>query len=334
MKSVTKSRFNGPLEGKPETASIEMLLQADSPRLAGEDLDHIRTLASVDVDLPPIIVHRPTMRVIDGMHRLRAAIMNGRREIEVIFFDGTERDAFVLAVQANISHGLPLSLADREAAAARIVTSHPQWSDRAIAEAAGLAPATVARIRGRMIDADSQPRARIGKDGRVRPMSSAAGRRTASRLIVDRPDASLREIAGEAGISPATVRDVRERMRRGDDPVPFKQALAEHRQPFEPNGEQVVAAREGLQHERRMHEMSAIMQKLRRDPAVRLTDQGRQLLHWLTVHTVDDDEWDALKTGIPPHCVALVADLAAICADEWAGIARRMKRRRAESMCE
>jgi hypothetical protein len=32
------------------------------------------------------------------------------------FFDGSERDAFVLAVKANVSRGLPLSLDDRSAA--------------------------------------------------------------------------------------------------------------------------------------------------------------------------------------------------------------------------
>ncbi len=82
------------------------------------------------------------MRVIDGTHRLRAAILNGHEEIGVLFFDGTDDDAFVAAVRANVVHGLPLALADREAAATRIIKSHPQWSDRAIAEAAGLAAQT------------------------------------------------------------------------------------------------------------------------------------------------------------------------------------------------
>ncbi|MFC7729983.1 hypothetical protein [Actinomadura keratinilytica] len=69
--------------------------------------------------LPPILVHRRTMRVVDGMHRLRAARLQGRCEIGVRFVDGPDADVFVAAVRANIGHGLPLSLADREAAAAR-----------------------------------------------------------------------------------------------------------------------------------------------------------------------------------------------------------------------
>ncbi|WP_220378005.1 hypothetical protein [Streptomyces inhibens] len=48
-------------------------------------------------------------------------------EIGVKFFDGSEKDAFVLAVESNVHHGLPLTLSDRTAAARRIVKSHPEW---------------------------------------------------------------------------------------------------------------------------------------------------------------------------------------------------------------
>src|SRR5262249_43856292 len=111
---------NGPCRRVP----VGSLLPADSPRVGGERLDHVRALADAAVDLPPILVHRPSMRVIDGMHRLRAAQLRGERTIEVQFFDGSDDLVFVAAVQANISHGLPLSRADRQAAAVRILTSH------------------------------------------------------------------------------------------------------------------------------------------------------------------------------------------------------------------
>src|SRR5438128_1449366 len=80
---------------------ISSLLPADSPRLAGEDTEHARTLAETGEDLPPILVHRPTMRIIDGMHRLRAAVLRGESQIEVYFFDGNTDAAFVLAVESN-----------------------------------------------------------------------------------------------------------------------------------------------------------------------------------------------------------------------------------------
>src|SRR5215204_7137150 len=67
---------------------VRSLLPADSPRQAGVDLEHTRMLAGIDERLPPIIVHRSTMRVIDGAHRLGAALLRGDEMIEVRFFDG------------------------------------------------------------------------------------------------------------------------------------------------------------------------------------------------------------------------------------------------------
>ena len=78
---------------------IVSLLPADSPRSCGEDGEHIQRLAESGAELPPILVQRGTMRVIDGMHRLRAAILNGYHSIEVEFFDGGDEEAFIRAVE-------------------------------------------------------------------------------------------------------------------------------------------------------------------------------------------------------------------------------------------
>lgn len=309
---------------------IDSLRFADSPRLAGEDTAHIRVLAEATTELPPILVHRGTMRVIDGMHRLRVAMMKGRREIGVRFFDGTEEDAFVAAVTANIGHGLPLSLADREAAAARILTSHPHWSDRAIAESAGLAASTVARIRNRLITADAQPESRIGRDGRVRPINGAAGRRMAGRLFAEHPDASLREIAEMAGISPATAMDVRERLRHGRDPVPPKLMLAERKSRNAVHGAGDMAPVAGPPRQRRLADVAdtaRVLGKLQRDPSLRLNDNGRRLLRWLSSRSPNAEEWAGLEEGIPAHCVPLVADLALGFAGEWMRFAEDLKRK-------
>src|ERR1700741_4024647 len=47
----------------PVMVPIETLTPADSPRLHGEDPDHIRLLAEATSPLPPILVRRSTMRV-------------------------------------------------------------------------------------------------------------------------------------------------------------------------------------------------------------------------------------------------------------------------------
>jgi ParB-like chromosome segregation protein Spo0J len=195
------------------TVAVGSLSVADSPRMSGENSEHARALAETHEQLPPIIVHRPTMRVIDGVHRLRAAKLRGQDQISVRFFSGSEDDAFVVAVRSNIAHGLPLSLVEREAAARRIITSYPQWSDRMIASVAGLASRTVAEIRRRHFGPSGDTVARIGRDGRVRPIDGAAGRMLAAELVSGNPDLSLRQVARVAGISPETARDVRNRCR-------------------------------------------------------------------------------------------------------------------------
>ncbi|MFD0631737.1 hypothetical protein ACFQ9X_08960 [Catenulispora yoronensis] len=59
------------------TVRISDLHDADSPRSSGVDIAHAHVLAQVEGPLPPIMVHHPTMRIIDGMHRVAAAKLRG-----------------------------------------------------------------------------------------------------------------------------------------------------------------------------------------------------------------------------------------------------------------
>ncbi|MGP4002862.1 hypothetical protein [Streptomyces sp. 8N706] len=54
---------------------VNSLLPADSPRLEGENLRHVRALAEVQTALLSIVVHCPTMRFVDGVHWLHAAAL-------------------------------------------------------------------------------------------------------------------------------------------------------------------------------------------------------------------------------------------------------------------
>lgn len=132
----------------PVLVPISSLVPADSPWLTGENLEHVKLLAMAR-NLPPILVQRSTMRVIDGMHRVRAAQFRGETAIPVTFFEGDDSEVFLRAVDANIKHGLTLSLTDREAAADRILVDYPHWSDRTVAAASGLSRTTVGAIRRR-----------------------------------------------------------------------------------------------------------------------------------------------------------------------------------------
>jgi hypothetical protein len=295
--------------------SVDSLLPAESPRLEGERAEHVRALAELDDDLPPIVVHRQTMRVVDGMHRLRAAVLNDRRTIGVRFFDGTEDAAFILAVQLNTAQGLPLTRADREAAALRIVVMRPEWSDRAIAALTGLSGKTVGALRRRSTAAIPQLNDRVGRDGRVRPLAMAEGRRRAAEALRNRPDASLRQIAKIAGVSVGTAHDVRHRLQAGADPVPESHRLAPRRAP--------IPEPVGYQQRRRPDDPAGSpdprerLRRLCRDPALRFTEDGWTLLRWLNARVVSSDEWIAFLDKIPPQSAYLVAELAAGCATSW-----------------
>ncbi len=316
-------------DGRPRevvTVPVLSLRAGESPRLAGEDKAHIARLAEAESPLPPILVDRRTMRVIDGMHRLLAASLNGRETIEVEFFDGSAADAFLKAVEANVTHGLPLSQADRRAAAARIIVSHPYMSDRAIGASAGLAAKTVAAIRRHSTAEASQLNARVGRDGKVRPLDGVAGRRRVAELMAERPRASLREIARAAGVSPATAGDVRRRLARGEEPVSSRSAA---------DGDAGLAGESAGRHgpdESRSRGVVRLapamaLAKLLRDPSLRHNEQGRWLLRLLQHNAVGAREWSGAIDAVPPHCTVLMVQLARQYAQMWLCFAQELDER-------
>lgn len=300
---------------------IREIAFADSPRLAGRSEEHAELLAQSQTPLPPILVHRASMRVIDGAHRLRAAVLRGQEQIQVRFVDGSEAESFVLAVRANIEHGLPLTRADRSAAAGRIIRLYPHWSDRRIAGVVGLSPKTVGSIRARSgAEIPSAPM-RVGRDGRLRPVNSDAGRTRAGELLLARPEMRLGDVAAEAGVSVSTVRAVRELIRRGEHPGPRHQAdagrpPADRGRPVQPRG------RLGPRRARPDEVSAGILLALSRDPAIRLNEQGRVLLRLLAANALDSRQLAELAQSVPRHCAELVASVARQFADNWQQIAR------------
>lgn len=290
---------------------VHLLRTADSPRLTGVDSEHSQLLAQLDAELPPILVHRPTMRVLDGIHRLDAVRQRGHRTIRVVYHDGSLDEGFAQAVRTNTAHGLPLSLAEREAAATRLLTAFPTWSDRAIAGTAGLAGGTVATLRARHDLAG--PARRIGRDGRVRPLNGTSGRRAAAEFIARNPNASLREIAVAAGISPVTARDVRIRLNAGNDVVTPSQRRHLHAQPSAAHPDHRAATPAAPPGE----EPEEILRRIQHDPSLRFNDTGRTLLRWLAPKVFDSRKLFAHLKRVPPHSRYTLASLARACADEW-----------------
>ncbi len=211
------------LAADPVETALSGLRAQSMVRLGPVDVRHVQALAEVAELWPPILVATATMTVLDGMHRVEAARRLGRTSILARFFDGSDEEGFVAAVRANVAHGLPLSLAERSQAARRLLSANAGRSDRSIGAICGLDHKTVARLRdqtGCPSGAVPQVDVRVGRDQRNRPLDAAGLRMRIAAAVAAAPEQSLRQIAHQVGASPETVRDVRARLARGDDPVP------------------------------------------------------------------------------------------------------------------
>ncbi|MET9556556.1 hypothetical protein [Streptomyces sp. NPDC006645] len=312
-----------------ERVPLDDLAVVDSPRLGGVDIGHAKALAESGGGLPPIAVHRRTMRVIDGAHRVQAARLRGDDTIEVRLYDGSEAELFVQAVRANNAHGLPLTLAERKAAAARIVDSHPQWSDRGIAAITALSPKTVGRIRQERCASEEVPQShtRLGRDGRPSSSDATAGREVASRLFREQPGISMRQVARTAGISTTTARDVQARLRRGEAPVAPRRGVT---RPAEQGDGAAPAEVTSVRALRRpgVRDVAGAAYALRKDPSLRLSETGRTLIRMLdALPPLGPQQWQQIADNLPPHCLDRVDELARQRAEEWRNFAEMINHR-------
>lgn len=291
-----------------EDVPVSSIRNSYTPRKSKANEHHIQVLAQSPLPLPPIVIHRTSMRVIDGVHRLRATELRGDSTISARLFEGNDAEAFALAVHLNVTHGLPLTLSERKAAAQRVLESYPHWSDRSIGLIAGVSNKTVAKLRGCATEEISQLNPRLGRDGKIRPVSPAHGRRRAAEFLSVNPRASLREIARKAGISVTTARDVRQRVDKGESPLPDDAAEGGKRS--EPATD---VTRTG----------GDLLQRLRKDPSVRSSERGRALLRLLSVVAIAISACNEFAEAAPMHCSGLIAEIARKNARAWQEIAEK-----------
>ena len=317
-------------------------LQGDlSAREQGLDHDHVKVLAQCPDLLPPIVVHKKSLRVIDGLHRLRVAELRGQDEIDVTLFDGSEEEAFALGVLLNVRHGLPLPLGDRKAGATRILLTNPDWSDRFVASLVGLSRKTISNIRRSSTGDGCQLNERIGRDGRARPIDPVGGRRRAAEVLAENPELSLRELARAAGISVSTARDVRLRLGNGDDPVPNGLRRSVSSPPADGGegstrpqllpdedrhaGDDAVSSALGSRKrweassggEFKTASFDLSLERLMKDPAIRFNEAGRGLVRQLAAAHLAVTRCQQALPFAPAHCLATVAELAQIQAKAW-----------------
>ncbi|MET9994724.1 nuclease [Streptomyces mutabilis] len=338
---------------------VAALAPGVSLRQGGTDAAHVRLLvdAADSAELPPILVQVDGCRVIDGLHRLEAARLMGDDSIRARFLDCSNSEALVIAMQANGSHGLPLSKADRVAGAQRVLGSHPDWSDRAIAGITGLSAKTVASLRERSAIATPLGGKRVGQDGRRRPVDAGEGRRRAAEYIAAHPNAPLRQVARATDVSLGTVHDVSARLRRGegperngrqthaarpqhvrpvpsvpplDDPQAPAEAVADvaRRAPLRVAGQVEAAPPQRRNHTDTPPTWATVAAKMATDPAIRYTAGGRELLRWMQTHATDPGEdWRRLVDAVPPHWLGVIAPIADHIGKEWFLLAERLKAR-------
>ncbi len=237
----------------------------------------------------------------------------------------------MLAVRLNIAHGLPLTRAERTAAAVRIIRCHPQWSDRMIAITVGLSPRTVAKARHRSTAQSMQSSTRLGKDGRMRPINHAAGRLKVAALLADNPTLPIRAIAQQAGVSCSTVHNVRQRLRAGQHPTPDHHQDSNHR----PHPRETDAY---PHHDTAHHrppatagDIPVLLATLKKDSSPQAGDITLSLLRCLEKYRIEMPWANKIIGMVSPRWASAVAQLAREYARVWTHIAAQLEQRAAQA---
>jgi ParB-like chromosome segregation protein Spo0J len=273
-----------------------------SPRHTKVDLDHVAALADVVDRLPPVIVDERTMTVIDGVHRLAAYRSLGRGVIPALLFKGSDMEALVIAIQANIQHGKPLSRSERQEAARALLRSCPDRSDRWVGEVCGVSHSTVAVLRRSVSEAEAK--VRTGRDGRRRPVDPTLGQAAVARVMAENPTASIRQAAGAAGVAPSTVQRLAAGLVRADSP-PLANVTIDVRNNATLRRTEALVA----------------------DPALHSSPEGAEALTWLARTAVSVEDLHAHLGSLPLSRVYEVADECRRRARTWAQMADALEAR-------
>jgi len=147
-------------ETKPEPIDFSLariaadIVSAIQIRVDGIDPNRATDYASAMLagdQFPPVVIFydRGADRALlaDGFHRYQAAVRAGHYTIQAEVYAGTQDDAMEYAATCNARHGMPMSNADKRAAAGRLLTLHPDWSSREIGKRVGCSHTFVDKVR-------------------------------------------------------------------------------------------------------------------------------------------------------------------------------------------
>jgi len=260
----------------------------------------------------PILVRRSDFSVVDGAARVATAKRLGLRYLMIEWCEGSELQAFELFLQRNNAHGRPPSAADREHGVLRILATEPLWSDRKIAAVAGSTPKWIARLRQRATGGarPGDTERRVGRDGRSRPVRPAETRQQIMKALDERPDAPLRVIARELGVSPETVRSVRNERQPAGVVDPASAASCG-------NLDKLTFGRNPLISKQKTWSC---------DRAFQSTEAGLSFLEWFESTAMKSSGFDRLEQ-VPLSRVYEIVDEAHSRASAWTDFARALEAR-------
>ena len=136
-------------------------------RISDDYVEELADLIKVGKKLPPVDVYSDgtDIWVSDGFHRIHAHLKANKRTIRCNVHKGTKADAMWASVAANQDHGLRRTNADKRHAVEMALKTHPELTDRAIAEHVGVSDTFVNGLRRQVQTVCTSTR--IGKDGKT-----------------------------------------------------------------------------------------------------------------------------------------------------------------------
>jgi ParB-like chromosome segregation protein Spo0J len=192
-------------EPPPTVRAVELALLRPAPDIRLIDEGHVHVLMDVMDRLPPIVVVADTLTLVDGMHRVEAALRKGRTHLLAEHVELAPGEVLAERIRRNVAHGLPLSVAERKRAAQHLLAEDPARSNALVARLAGVSTSTVRRLRGCPGPPENDLDTVLGLDGKRYSRRIAARREAALTLLRREPGLSDRAIAKQVRLSPTTV---------------------------------------------------------------------------------------------------------------------------------
>jgi hypothetical protein len=184
------------------------------------DPEHVEQLAEVLDRCPPIVLSSDGA-LVDGEHRVAAARRLGLTALPAVVLPAPTAagEDLIRALEANASHGLPLTRQERRDAVAAVLAVRPELSDRQTARICGVGRSVVAAVRAAHDcsgGSNGHVNDRLGRDSKRYGTAPDGWHALLEAWLRVEPTATVRELAALTGASVGAVhnrrRDLRSRI--------------------------------------------------------------------------------------------------------------------------